>query len=114
MGRAKADGSAASPPTRTACSWKSLLKKTTLILKLILAFATAGVLSAQVTVSPTSLTFSALAGSSALSQAVTVSGGSGVLFAIGSQPWLKVCSGAGCAAQNSTQINNGALTVFAD
>ena len=90
------------------------MKKTTLILKLILAFATAGVLSAQVTVSPTSLTFSALAGSSALSQAVTVSGGSGVLFAIGSQPWLKVCSGAGCAAQNSTQINNGALTVFAD
>ena len=91
------------------------MKKTTLIPNLILALAAAGALSAQtVTVSPTSLTFSALAGSSAQSQGVTVSGSTGTLFAISNQAWLKVCSGSGCAPGNSTQINNGSLTVTAD
>jgi uncharacterized protein (TIGR03437 family) len=91
------------------------LKKTTLIPKLILALAAAGALSAQtVTVSPTSLSFSALAGSAAQSQGVTVSGSTGVLFAISNVPWVRVCSGTGCVGQTSVQISNGALTVFAD
>jgi uncharacterized protein (TIGR03437 family) len=91
------------------------LKKLTLILTSILALAAPGLLSAQtVAVSPTSLTFSALAGSSAQSQAVTVSGSTGILFAISNVPWVKVCSGSGCVGQTSIQINNGALTVIAD
>jgi uncharacterized protein (TIGR03437 family) len=83
---------------------------------LIAAVAASGALRAQVTVSPTQLTFSALAGSTtAQSQAVTVSGGTGTMFALtNNQNWLKICSGAGCTGANSTTIVNGALTVIAD
>jgi uncharacterized protein (TIGR03437 family) len=95
------------------------LKKTNLILASIIAFAAAGALSAQsVTVSPTSLTFSALSGSTSAQNApVTVTGGTATLLAqaltnVGG--WLRVCSGSPCTVATSTTIIGGVVTVIAD
>ena len=89
------------------------MKKLNLLSTLIPILAAAGVLDAQsVTVSPTSLTFSAVSGGTAQTQSVTVSP-TGAYFALSNQTWLKVCTGASCTGQNSTQFNS-ALTVIAD
>ncbi len=111
--RARSILSAASPPVRTACSWRTLLRQLKSILILIPILAAAGALDAQtVTVNPSSLTFSAVAGGAAQSQTVSVSP-SGTYFAVSNQPWLKVCTGASCTGANSVQISNS-LTVIAD
>src|ERR1044072_3831378 len=82
-----------SVPSRPDCSsWRSLLYKLKSILSLLPIFLV-GALDAQtITTNPTSLTFSAQAGGSAVTQQLTVtSTTAGVqIFVYSTVPWLRV------------------------
>src|SRR3954452_16433811 len=87
--------SAASLPVRTACSWRSFLKKLYSVINLFVILITAGALNAQnptVSVDKSSLSFSAQTGGSAQSQSLTINNAGSANFAVFSNafPWLKV------------------------
>ncbi len=107
-----------SPPVRTASSWRSLLKKLNSIICLIVILITAGALSAQtVSVSPTSLTFSALTGGAVQTQSLTVNNAGSPTFAVFSNAtWLRIktASDTGNGSPSLAGSTPATITVTAD